>query len=98
MRRRVEEGATFYLVVPAHRSPEAAGKHLAEALARFRAVGANFDGCVGDPHPMAAVHDALHGRKVDEIVICTLPAGISRLVESDVPSKIARVFASPSPM
>jgi hypothetical protein len=97
VRRRANAGpSTFYVVVPGYPDRAAAAARLACALAVFRGMGAaDVEGEVGDPHPVAAVHDALQGRTVDEIILSTLPAGLSRWIESDTPSKLRRLFGLP---
>ena len=95
IRQRAQPGASFYVVVPAEPDRPTAEARLSDALARFRFLGADVDGEVGDPHPVAAVNDALQGRTVDEIIVSTLPAGISRWIQNDTPSKIGRIFALP---
>jgi hypothetical protein len=94
-RRAAAEPASFYVVVPSQPDRETAESRLADALARFRSIGAAAEGEVGDAHPVAAVHDALQGHPADEVIVSTLPAGISRWIQSDTPSKIERVFELP---
>jgi len=43
---------------------------------------------VGDRDPVQAVRDALRERTVDEIILSTLPPGISRWLGQDVPSRL----------
>jgi hypothetical protein len=38
--------------------------------------------------PVEAAEDALRGRSVDEIILSTLPPGISRSLGQDVPSRL----------
>jgi hypothetical protein len=54
-----------------------------------QAAGAPVDGVVGDPDPVAAVHDAINLRGFDEIIISTLPTHVSRWLKLDLPSKIS---------
>jgi GABA permease len=73
-----------------------AERRLADALESFRALGATeVDGCVGSQRPMDAIRDALRGRHIDEIVISTLPAGVSRWLHQDLPHRVARWFELP---
>ena len=55
-----------------------AARRLDEALTCFRDVGIDADGVVGDAHPVRAIDDALLEHGYDEIVLSTLPPGISR--------------------
>ncbi len=106
--KRAAEGSTsFHLLVPAspsglHRlvDPEVAGREEAQlrldtALAALsEASGAEVTGQVGDADPIAAIHDTLHERDVDEIMISTLPRRLSRWMRLDLPSK-AQGFGKP---
>jgi hypothetical protein len=63
---------------------------LEEALPKLgEAAGAPVDGIVGDPDPMAAVHDAVNLRGFDEIIISTLSPPLSRWLKLDLPSKVS---------
>lgn len=102
VRQRARQGAaTFHLVVPAspqglHRvvDPEVAG--LEEARQRLElalsmlseAARQPVTGHVGDANPLAAVQDALHFHRFDEIILSTLPWRISRWMKVDLPSKV----------
>jgi hypothetical protein len=102
VRRRVSAGPVrFHLIVPAtprglHRvvDPEVAGvaaaaDRLAEALPVLsEAAQQQVTGEVGDANPLAAIHDALHLRGFDEIILSTLPWRISRWMHVDLPSKV----------
>ncbi len=61
---------------------------LEEMLERLREMGAEADGEIGDRDPVMAVRDALRGREVDEVIVSTLPKGLSRWLGEDVPSRL----------
>ena len=69
-------------------SRAAARDRLDDVLVRLRAMDVEVDGEVGDRDPVSAVRDALRGREVDEIIVSTLPKGISRWLGEDVPSRL----------
>lgn len=92
--------ATFHLVVPqqAHgfaklADPEDYGEDearrvLADALPKLSAVaGHEVTGTIGDPEPLAAIQDAVNLGNYDEIIISTLPLGVSRWLKLDLISK-----------
>jgi hypothetical protein len=54
-----------------------------------QAAGAPVDGLLGDPDPIAAVHDAINLHGFDEVIISTLSARMSRWLRLDLPSKVA---------
>ena len=70
-----------------------ARSRLDEALARFAQLGTEVEGEVGDANPMLAIGDALrdHG-PFDEIVISTLPKGLSKWLKLDLPHRVEASF------
>jgi hypothetical protein len=106
LRERAARGpASFLLVVPAtphgvawEERDSGAGeaeRHLARALDRFREAGLEAQGWVGDPDPVTAVEDALEAHDVDEVVVSTLPRGVSRWLGLDLPSRVRRASGRP---
>jgi hypothetical protein len=97
---RIRSGVTaFHVVVPAtpvasgftwdeDESRREAGERLESFLERLRGLGVEAAGEVGDRDPVSAVRDALRGREIDEIVLSTLPPGISRWLGLDIPSRL----------
>jgi hypothetical protein len=53
------------------------------------AAGGPVDGIVGDPDPLAAIHDAINLHSFDEVIISTLSARLSRWLKLDLPSKVS---------
>ena len=72
-----------------------AQERLDAALSRFKELGAEADGEVGDPNPLQAISDALRERTFDEIILSTLPSGASRWLKQDLPHRVERSFAIP---
>ena len=98
--RAASSPASFHLVVPSrphgmHKvvDPVEAGEReaqavLAEAAPKLsEAAGSEVTGSVGDPEPLMAIHDAVNLGNYDEIIISTLPLGISRWLRLDLVSK-----------
>ena len=54
---------------------------MAAAVERFLAEGAAVEGVVGDANPVRAIDDVLLEHPHDEIILSTLPPGISQVVE-----------------
>lgn len=90
---------SFHVVVPATRPGDhlvwtegeahaIARDRLRQALEWFRSIGAEATGQVGDARPMLAIEDALIAGGYDEIVLSTLPAGISRWLRQDLPARV----------
>ncbi len=101
IRERAQEGPVrFHLVVPRqpHRLDKVLNPHetgeedartvMAEALPRLsEAAGQEVTGSIGDSEPLMAIEDAVHLGGYDEIIISTLPLGVSRWLKLDVVSK-----------
>ncbi len=98
---RIASGARdFHVVVPATPPPgggmtwdedaarEAAEERLLAFRQRLTEAGVNVGGEIGDRDPVAAVRDAARGRDVSEIILSTLPAGASRWLRQDVPTRL----------
>jgi|SRR5579859_1861708 len=101
IRERAQQGpAKFHLVVPRqphgmHKvvDPQDAGEDvaknvLADALPKLsEAAGHEVTGSIGDPEPLMAIEDAINLGEFHEIIISTLPLGVSRWLKLDVVSK-----------
>jgi flavin-binding protein dodecin len=72
-----------------------AQERLDEQLWQLRAVGAEPTGEVGEPEPIDAIATVLERSSFDEILLSTLPPGISRWVRMDLPSRLERRFGLP---
>ena len=88
----------FHLVVPVKHPHSAwsegqvtatARKRMNDALAEYEALGAKVTGEVGDVSPVRAVNDALIAGTYDEVILSTFPAGPSRWLRQDVPTRLA---------
>jgi hypothetical protein len=100
VRQRISEGpCAFHVVVPASHPSSAwsdeevivAARHrLDDALDRFRALGVDVTGEVGDASPVRAVADVLLHDTFDEILLSTLPPGPSRWLRQDVIHRLER--------
>jgi hypothetical protein len=105
--RLIADGAQrFTLLVPATRPrgtltwTEGSARALAHqrmdrAIEALRDLGAEFEGVVGDQRPMDAVMEILRTREFDEIVVSTLPHGISHWLRIDLPARVARQSGLP---
>jgi MFS transporter, DHA1 family, multidrug resistance protein len=63
---------------------------LATELHRLREIGATADGAVSDADPITAIRKALAQRRFDEIILSTLPPGVSRWLARDLPRRVRR--------
>jgi hypothetical protein len=105
--RAARSPARFHLVVPRrphgiHKvvDPQDAGEAEARQVldaalpALSKAAGQEVTGSIGDPEPLMAIQDAVNLGDYDELIISTLPLGISRWVKLDLVSK-ARALGLP---
>jgi GABA permease len=69
-----------------------ASSRLAAAIDRFRELGADADGEVGDPRPIDAIRDALRAGDFNAIIVSTLPPGASRWLKMDLPARVEAEF------
>ena len=87
----------FTLLVPCGPSGrDEARSRLESAVADMRARGLDVEGALGrDSDPIVAAHEAWDPNAMDEIVVCTLPTGVSRWMQLDLPHRIAKLTDAP---
>jgi hypothetical protein len=96
----------FFLLVPATRAHgplrwtpadayAVARRRLESGLERFRALGADVVGEVGDQSPVVAIGELLRRRSFDALILSTLPVGPSQWLRHDVPTRIEQLFGLP---
>ena len=97
----------FHVVVPATPPPgsgftwdedaarTAAEERLVAFQQRLARQGVAAAGEIGDRDPVAAVRDAARGRDVAEIILSTLPSGVSKWLRQDVPSRLRGAIPVP---
>ena len=68
---------------------------LAAQLEEIRDLGASARGTIGAEDPVSAIADVLDREMFDEVLLSTLPAGISRWLSLDLPHRAARKFSVP---
>jgi len=108
VRWRVARGpSSFYVVVPKippavgsteeseRRATLTAQSRLHQALDQLRAEKVDARGDIGDSDPLTAISDVLGAEQFDEIIISTLPTGISRWLGLDLPHRVERKFKLP---
>jgi hypothetical protein len=64
-------------------------------VGRIRDRGAEVSGELGESDPYTAIRRALDQESFDEIILSTLPSGISRWLGMDLPSRVERTFEGP---
>ncbi|HVM55392.1 MAG TPA: hypothetical protein VM262_19565 [Acidimicrobiales bacterium] len=105
-RRAADPGCRFHLVVPASHPSGAftdgeceamAADRLADALDTLAAAGIAVTGEVGDANPVYAVGDVILRElgRFDEIILSTLPVGISRWLAENMVRRLKRSTGLP---
>jgi hypothetical protein len=69
-------------------------QRLERAVQRLTEAGVPVEGVVGDTDPMVAVQDAWDPRRFDEVIVVTLPTGVSRWMAADLPHRVERLTAA----
>jgi GABA permease len=77
------------------RAHEEAQERLDDLLAHLAAAGATATGEIGDPDPLQAIGAVLERGSFDEVILSTLPAGVSKWLGMDLPSRVRRTVAVP---
>jgi hypothetical protein len=107
VRQRLLAGpCSFYIVVPAspprgrwtydeEEARSIARGRLKSALSRFRALGADVEGEVGDGRPLDAIRDAMREAAFDAVLLSTLPHGRSRWLKADLPTRVRAELGVP---
>jgi hypothetical protein len=87
----------FTLLVPCGPSGrDEARARLDSAVARMRAAGLEVDGSLArDSDPIAAAHEAWDPAAYDEVIVCTLPTGVSKWLQVDLPHRVAKLTDAP---
>lgn len=70
-------------------------RRLERMLERIRDSGGAADGEIGDSDPVLAARDVIERLDIDEVILSTLPAGLSRWIRMDVPSRLERAVEMP---
>lgn len=98
LERRTRTGPVkFSLLVPCGPSArEEARARLDEAVRRMRAAGLDVEGTLArGSDPLVAVHEAWDPATYDEIIVCTLPTGVSKWLQVDLPHRVAKLTDAP---
>ena len=107
LRDRVEkEECAVHVLVPANvdtqswvhdddADHELAARRLQDALAGLEDLGVPLTGEVGDASPVDAILDVLRREQCDEIVLSTLPVGVSRWLRLDLVHRVERAVDIP---
>ena len=85
---RASEGAAI-------RAERMAEERLKQLLGQIRALGCEAHGEVGVSDPVKAIDSVVAHEDFDEIIISTLPEGVSRWLRMDVPNRVKRKFHLP---
>lgn len=79
----------------AERAYALAAQRLDHALNHLRTLGATVAGEVGDPDALEAVRTALRHFTADEVIVSTLPHGLSKWLHRDLPARLRKATGVP---
>jgi len=68
---------------------------LSAMVDRIRWLGGEAEGEVGDPDPVEAARRVIERLRFAEVLVSTLPPGISRWLKLDLPSRLSRLTDIP---
>jgi hypothetical protein len=71
------------------------GHRVNAALERLHANGVEAEAMLGDVDPACAVIEVWDPRRWDEVLVSTLPTGLSRWLKCDLPQRIQRAVDAP---
>ena len=93
LKERAARGACRFTLLTPRSGPES-DELLAQALEAMRKAGLKkVSGKLGDPDPIVAVMEVWDPMEFDEIVVSTLPTGVSRWLGLDLPRRLERLTA-----
>ena len=72
-----------------------ARKRLGRVLSSLAREGIQAEGAIGDADPVVAIEQAMARQRYDEIILSTLPAGVSRWLGRDVLHRVERSCGVP---
>ena len=78
-----------------HRALSMSERRLSQLLTQIRAQGGEAEGDIGDADPLKAIEAVMRSGAFDEVIISTLPLGVSRWLGLDVPHRVERRFKVP---
>jgi hypothetical protein len=95
--RRGDGGAEFTLLLPAvpGAAPDESRRRLDQVLEAMRGAGLEVEGTIGDCNPLTAIRETWDPAKFDEVVVSTLPTGVSKWLQIDLPHQVERVTGMP---
>ena len=89
--------AKFTLLLPAlpGAARDESRRRLDEALSVMREAGLEVEGAIGDSNPLTAIRETWDPAKYDEVVVSTLPTGVSKWLQIDLPHQVERATGMP---
>ena len=92
VRRRAAEGCTFDLLVPDVQEGQDAETTFELALPLLQdAAGGPVRGIAKGPEPLASIEQTLREGDYGEVIVSTLPQGVSRWLGRDLPRQVSRL-------
>jgi GABA permease len=77
------------------RAHDEAQARLDDLLEHLALAGVEASGEIGDPDPLQAIAAVLERGSFDEVILSTMPAGVSKWLGMDLPSRVRRTVPVP---
>lgn len=72
-----------------------AASRLDQMIEKITSAGGAAEGQLGDADPLEATREVLERQSFDEVIVSTLPSGLSRWLKMDLPHRVARLTDAP---
>jgi hypothetical protein len=95
LRQRADRGPLAVTLLVPQDQQDGLGHRVNAALERLHANGVEAEAMLGDVDPACAVIEVWDPRRWDEVLVSTLPTGLSRWLKCDLPQRIQRAVDAP---
>jgi hypothetical protein len=95
LRERADKGPLVVTLLVPQDQQSGLGQRVNAALERIHGAGIEAEAMLGDVDPACAVIEVWDPRRWDEVLVSTLPAGLSRWLKCDLPQRIQRAVDAP---
>jgi hypothetical protein len=94
--RAAQEPVAITLLIPAGSADlTGAQQQASDAVTKLRDAGLEVTGLVGNSDPVIAVGEIWDPRRYDEIIVSTLPIGLSKWLRAGLPERIYTLTGAP---
>jgi hypothetical protein len=95
LRERADKGPLVVTLLVPQDQQSGLGLRVNAALERIHGAGIEAEAMLGDVDPACAVIEVWDPHRWDEVLVSTLPVGLSRWLKCDLPQRIQRAVDAP---